>query len=288
MKIAVLSDIHGNKVALQTVAADIERWNPDKVIVNGDIINRGPNNKFCWEFVKEKERTAGWQLVRGNHEDYVLLSADPAAPQSGPQFELRQFSEWTFAQVGHYKQQFAALPDRHAIHAPDGSTLLITHGTMKGNRVGVYPESTDDELASLINPGPAIFVTAHTHRALTRQIGQTTIVNIGSSGLPFDGNWHPCYGRFTWTPTTGWQNELRRIPYDRDQAIQNLQTSGFMAEAGPFSKLVLVEYRTAHGMIGKWGKVYQKAFLAGEINLAESVDRYLAEVGLEDKAILSV
>lgn len=41
MKIAILSDIHGNLPALQTVADDIARWQPDQVIVNGDIVNRG-------------------------------------------------------------------------------------------------------------------------------------------------------------------------------------------------------------------------------------------------------
>ena len=286
MKIAILSDIHGNEVALQAITADIEKWQPDQIIVNGDIINRGPSNRFCWEFIKEKERTAGWQLIRGNHEDYVLFSADPAAPQSGPEFELRVFSEWTFAQVKSHLQQMVALPDRRAIHTPDGGTMLITHGTLKGNRVGVYPESTDDELRTRISPGPAVFVTAHTHRALIRQVDQTEIVNIGSSGLPFDEDWHPSYGRFTWTKAKGWQSEIRRVPYDRDQAIKILETSGFMAEAGPFAKLVLVEYRIAQGMIGRWGKVYQEPFLAGDIGLAESVDRFLADEGLTDLAVM--
>ncbi len=281
MKIAVLSDIHGNKVALQEITADIEKWNPDQVVVNGDVINRGPNNKFCWEFVKEKERTAGWQLVRGNHEDYVLYSADPTAPQSGPQFEIRAFSEWTFGHIKPYIYQLAALPDRYAVPAPDGSYMLITHGTMKGNRVGIYPESTEEEIRARVSPGPAMFVTAHTHRVHKWQIDQTQVVNIGSAGLPFDGNWHPSYGRFTWTAEQGWQSEVRRIPYDRDQAIQNLKTSGFIDEAGPFAKLILAEYRLAKGMIAPWAKAgYEKKFFDEELSLAEAIDRYLAEVGL--------
>ncbi|HEX7974983.1 MAG TPA: metallophosphoesterase, partial [Anaerolineales bacterium] len=72
MKLAVLADIHANYVALQAVAAHIQAWQPDAVIVAGDVINRGPRPAECLHFVLEKEKTEGWRLVRGNHEDYVI------------------------------------------------------------------------------------------------------------------------------------------------------------------------------------------------------------------------
>ena len=56
MKLAVLSDIHGNWPGLMVVADHIERWQPDLVIVNGDVINRGPNSAACWDFVQQKRR----------------------------------------------------------------------------------------------------------------------------------------------------------------------------------------------------------------------------------------
>ncbi|MBK8430784.1 MAG: metallophosphoesterase [Chloroflexi bacterium] len=282
MKIAVLSDIHGNLPALEAVTADIAAWQPDVVVVNGDVINRGPSNLACLQWVLRHQREAGWVLLRGNHEDYVLTSADPTIPRTGPKFELRQFSEWTYQQVGtELMQELAAMPDRFGWRAPDGSTFLAMHGTVQGNRVGIYPQTTDEEIRPLIAPAPSLFVTAHTHRALIRQVGHTTVVNIGSAGLPFDENQQVGYGRFTWTASAGWQAEVRRLDYDRQRAELDMVTTGFLDEAGPFAPLVLVELRLALGLIGRWAKQYEADFLQGEFGLAESVGWYLAEHGYE-------
>ncbi|MCA9981335.1 MAG: hypothetical protein KDD89_10890, partial [Anaerolineales bacterium] len=213
----------------------------------------------------------------GNHEDYVLTSCDPSRPQTGPKAEMRQFSEWTYLQVRDQAFELAAMPDRFAWQAPDGSTFMVMHASVLGNRLGIYPKTTDDELRTRIAPGPTLFVTAHTHRALRRQIDNSLVVNIGSSGLPFDDDWHVSYGRFVWQASGGWQAEVCRLPYDREQAERDLFTSGFMAEAGPFADLVLVELRIARGLIHCWAEKYQAAFLAGEIGLRESVDLFLAQ-----------
>lgn len=275
MKIAILSDIHGNLPALQAVTADIETWQPDLVIVNGDIINRGPSNAACLDFALAKQAQAGWVLLRGNHEEYVLTGADPNRPRTGPKAELRGFSDWTYGQIHGRALEIAALPDRFAWHAPDGSTLMVMHGSVLGNRLGIYPNSTDAEIRTRIAPSPAIFVTAHTHRALERRVDESLVVNIGSAGLPFDDDWRVSYGRFRWTKREGWQAELRRLPYDRAQAERDLFSSGFMDEAGAFADLVLVELRLARGLIHRWAQVYQELFLAGEIGLRESVDLFL-------------
>jgi len=68
MKIAILSDIHGNLPALQAVAADIERWQPDLVVVNGEIVNAGPCSPSCIHLMHQ-QASFGWQVLRRNHED---------------------------------------------------------------------------------------------------------------------------------------------------------------------------------------------------------------------------
>ena len=70
MKLAVLADVHANWPALQAVAADIERWQADRVVVAGDVINRGPRPVECADFVLVAAQS--WPWVRGNHEEYVL------------------------------------------------------------------------------------------------------------------------------------------------------------------------------------------------------------------------
>jgi len=280
VKVAVISDIHGNIPALESVTADIEQWQPDSVIVNGDIINRGPLSRDCLEWVLARQKSDGWQIVRGNHEDYVLECADAESTAVDPAFEVRQFAHWTYLQVAEYVPILANLPELHSVCAPDGTELRVMHGSMRDNRDGVYPQTTDAELRQQIMPAPKVFVTGHTHRPLIRQVDATTVVNIGSVGAPFDGNRQLSYGRFAWTTTYGWQSEVVRLPYDYERIEQDYETSGFLDEAGPLAQLMLVELRRAGGLVYRWASRYEKAVLAGEIGLEESVREVLCDEDL--------
>src|SRR5437870_4299885 len=76
MRVAVVSDIHGNLVALEAVARDLERLSPDLVIHGGDLALIGPRPRESVDFI----RAAGWQGVLGN-TDHVLYDR----PERGEQ-----------------------------------------------------------------------------------------------------------------------------------------------------------------------------------------------------------
>ncbi len=280
MKVAVISDIHGNVPALETVTADIEQWQPDVVVVDGDIVNRGPLSRDCLEWVLARQASDNWQIIRGNHEDYVLECASAENLVPGPAYEVRRFAHWAYQQVADYAEVIACLPDRFSMCAPDGTELRVMHGSMRDNRDGVYPNTTDEELRVQIAPPPRIFVTGHTHRSLIRKIDATTVVNIGSVGASFDGNRELSYGRFIWTERRGWQSEIVRLPYDYARIEQDYKTSGFLDEAGPLAQLMLVELRRAGGLVYRWASRYEKAVLAGEISLENSVRDVLCDEDL--------
>ncbi|MEZ4590410.1 MAG: metallophosphoesterase family protein [Chloroflexota bacterium] len=280
MKIAVISDIHGNMPALETVTADIEKWQPDQVIVDGDIVNRGPLSRASLEWVLARQTNDGWRLVKGNHEDYVLECAAKNGSTAGPDFEVRQFAHWAYEQVADYVPQIANLPGQQSVFAPDGSELRVVHGSMRDNRDGVYPQTSDTELREQIAPAPALFVTGHTHRPLIRAIDETTVVNIGSVGASFDGCRELSYGRFTWQPAAGWAAEIVRLPYDFARIEADYETSGFLEEGGPMAQLMLVELRRAGGLVYRWATRYQEAVLQGKISLADSVRAVLRDEDL--------
>jgi predicted phosphodiesterase len=280
VKIAVISDIHGNIPALEAVTADIEKWQPDQVIVDGDIVNRGPRSRDCLEWVLARQMSDGWKILKGNHEDYVLECAATNGTAVGPDYEVRQFAHWAYEQVADYTPIIADLPELHSVCAPDGTELRVVHGSMRDNRDGVYPKTTDAELREQIAPAPKLFVTGHTHRSLIRQIDETTVVNVGSVGASFDGNRELSYGRFTWTAQLGWQANIVRLPYDFARIEQDYETTGFLEEAGPLAQLMLVELRRAGGLIYRWASRYQEAVLTGEINMEDSVRAVLQDADL--------
>lgn len=275
MKLAVLADIHANLEALKTVAAHIEAWQPDVVVVAGDIVNRGPRPLACLQFVQQKVRAQGWLTVRGNHEDYVISCARPDAPHKGPEFEIIRTGYWTYEQLNGNVDSLAAMPFQQDLHAPDGSEICITHASMRGNRDGIYPETTDEELRRQIQTETDLFCVGHTHRPLIREIDGTLVVNVGAAGLPFDGDRRASYGQLIWQKG-GWEAEIVRLDYNQQQTEQDFYESGFMARSGALAPLILNEFHTAQSRLYQWAEKYHDAVLAGEMSIEESVREFMA------------
>ena len=275
MKVAVLADIHGNLPALQTVDAHIERWGPDMVVVAGDVVNRGPPRPLeCLNYVLEKQRSDGWLFVRGNHEDYVIKQAQPDLPHSGPNFEIGRAAYWTYLRLNGNVTDLESMPFSVSFSASDRREVRTVHASMSGNRAGIYPETTDDDLRLLIAPPPALLCVGHTHRPLIRSLDQTLVVNVGSVGMPFDGDHRAAYAQLKWRDG-GWQVTIVRLPYDQAQAERDFHETGFLDEAGDLVKIMLLEFRQARPLIHRWSRQYEESVLSGQISVAESVQRYL-------------
>jgi predicted phosphodiesterase len=280
MKLCVLSDILAYLPALLAVSAEIEAWAPDAVVMAGDVVNRGPSPKECLDFLLEQERSRGWRLLRGNHEDYVIHQARPGAPQEGPLFEAHRPSVWTYRQLDCDVSALQAMPGRLSLAGPDGREVRFVHASMIHNRDGIYPETTDQDLGAKIGAGEtqpaALFCVGHTHRPLVRSLSGTLVVNAGSAGLPFDGDTRPAYARLTWKAGR-WSAAIRRVEYDLDRAGRDFIDKGYLEAAGPLVRLVQIELREARSLLFGWAIRYQKRVEAGEISMEESVKRYLGD-----------
>ncbi len=275
MKIAVIADVHANLAALEAITANALAWQPDQVIVAGDLVNRGPRPLECLRFVQEFEKTAGWLTVRGNHEDYVIKQARPDFPRQGPVADVHRGSYWTYQQLGGQVAPLQAMPFELTLKVPPGSgEVRVTHASMLGIRNGIYPWTSDEELAQKIGRPPAMLLVGHTHIPLIRQLNGTLVVNAGSSGLPFDGDTRPTYARCTWE-NGAWQAEIVRVDYDIARAERDFIMTGFVDDAGPLAVLVLRELKQARSQLGEWVSRYQKRTLAGEIPMRQAVAEFL-------------
>jgi putative phosphoesterase len=277
MKVAVLADIHGNLPALEQVGEHIHGWEPDQVVMAGDVVNRGPEPRLCWQFIEDRQRAEDWHLVRGNHEDYVLVHDSHDAPRSGPEFEIYRNSYWTYQQMNGKIDQLKKMPFQVSLAGPDGREFRVVHASMRGNRIGIYPEMTETMIRQIIDPPSSVLCVGHTHRPLVRRVDDTLVVNAGSVGMPFDSDRRAAYAQLTWR-NNSWQAEIIRLEYDFQLTEAQFYDSGFIHGAGPLAKVMLLEFRQARSHIHRWLHQYEPRVLSGEMTMEESVQRYLTSL----------
>jgi len=160
-------------------------------------------------------------------------------------------------------------------YLPDGSEVRVVHASMRHTRDCIFPDTPDEILREQITPAPKVFVVGHTHIPLMRRLGETLIVNVGSSGLPFDGDPRVSYARLIWQHGV-WDAEIVRVDYDRAQAERDFDETGFSDQVGPLAHLIRIELQQARSQLGEWARDYQAAVVSGQMTMAESVACFLA------------
>ncbi|MCB0254520.1 MAG: metallophosphoesterase family protein [Anaerolineae bacterium] len=277
MKLAVLADIHANLAALERVVEDVDAWQPDVVVVGGDVVNRGPQPAECLALVLERQRTHGWLTVLGNHEEYVISQAGPDPPGAGADADIYRPTRWTLARLGGDIAPLQAMPFQQNVVSPVSGEVRIVHASTRGTRDGIFPQTRDDTLRLQVgSPPPAVLCVGHTHWPLVRQVDDTLVVNVGSVGLPFDGDTRASYGQLTWE-NGGWQAEVVRLAYDRQRTEEAYVATGFLEQAGPLARLHLAELRSARSQLYSWVIAYEDEILHHRISVDEAVDRWLAD-----------
>lgn len=273
MKIAVLSDVHGNLPALEAVLHDVEAWGADQVVVNGDLVSRGPYSLQCLRLLQARCPAA--RFLTGNHETYVLCCADTPADPDSPTLAIDRFAQWALDQLGETVEELRAWADHlDLVGLEGGASLHITHGSRLGNRDGISWRTTEDELPAKLGEPRDLFIGSHTHKPLQRRFQGTLVVNTGSVGQPMDGDPRASYGRFRLVGGR-WEAEIRRVDYDRAQAQRDFLESGFLQEAGPMARLIYRELQECRAHVGPWRRRYLDAVKRREIGVTAAVEAYL-------------
>lgn len=277
MLIAILADIHGNEPALRAVLDDIDERGPDAVFVGGDIVNRGPHPRACWELIEQQRREAGWLVIRGNHEDYVLSERDPPPGRPAWMEKLCGHSAWTCRKISDLLPQLAELPHQLDVRGPDGSIVRCVHASMAGNRVGLHDTMDDDEMNGLVGAEPQVLCVGHTHQPFIRRLNHRLVFNVGAVGMPFDGDPRASYGLLDWTGTH-WRAEIVRRDYGRATQARDFSTSGFLDEAGPMAALIFEEFKRARPLLSRWHREYEQTVASGARTVEETVAELLGKL----------
>ena len=229
MRVAVISDMHGNAVAFDAVIADFREQGVDRVVCLGDALQGGPQP----DGVLERLQALGCPVVIGNADELVLAGAvDDGEPITDL---LRAAREWSIALLGESgAAAIRAFQPTVTIELPGGRSLLCFHGSPASFNELIFPETPEEEIQRMLGPHlPAIMCGGHTHLQQLRRVGDSFFFNPGSVGLAWNRNqpadppladpWAE-YAILTADETTV-AVEFRRVPYDVDVFVGVIKAS---------------------------------------------------------------
>ncbi|MFC4456297.1 metallophosphoesterase family protein [Deinococcus sonorensis] len=220
MRVAVISDVHGNRFALEAVLADLRGMAPDLILNLGDQIEGAADPAGA----EQLQAHLGAVEVRGNNEEKLW--------PGGRRNRLSQaFGAWLETQLPpEALARLAALPLN--VRVADDA-LLACHGTpdsawdmllwawqVTGPDQGFYRARDPRELRQLLAPLAAeVVVCGHTHRPGSTRVGDTLVVNAGAVSDQVDGD-----PRARWTllerRAGRWTADFRTVEYDVEAAIR--------------------------------------------------------------------
>jgi predicted phosphodiesterase len=231
IRVAFVSDVHGNLPALQAVLADIDRRdNVDVLVGGGDFAFGGAYPQRCIETVRAREM----QCVRGNTDEWVVESATAGRvmakgyePKDAHGPALLAIDDWVANALDTPSVRFLIdLPLDWRIAGPSGQTLVFVHATPWSTHPIVPANAGDEMLTRMLDEAQAdVLVYGHIHHAYVRQVGARTVACAGSVGIPLDGDPRPAYLIAT-DEGNGWSLEHVRLDYDRDSYLSELARSG--------------------------------------------------------------
>jgi putative phosphoesterase len=226
MRLALLSDQHGNDVAFQAALADVERLGVEEVVCLGDVVQGGA------EPAQTLNRLAalGCETVLGNADAFLLeVRGDDPEPITEQLLEVR---DWTLSQLSpsHIEQMraFAPIVRREV----EGVTLLLFHGSPRSYDDVLLPELGGEALQPFLGHDAALLAGGHTHLQWTRRIDNGLYVNPGSIGVSYDRHTDPPVLR----PLAEWGLvtvadgavgiEFRQVPYSVEDFRAAAERSG--------------------------------------------------------------
>jgi predicted phosphodiesterase len=232
MRLALLSDIHGNTIALDAVLADVDRnGGADAYWFLGDLVAMGHDPIGVLE---RMTALPGVAFVRGNTDRYVVTGerprpslddarADPALVDRLAEVAA-QFA-WSAGALSHngWWEWLAGLPAEVRTTLPDGTRVLGVHASPGIDEGPGINDDPDGVLATRLDGCDADVVFAgHTHRPVDRRVGPIRAVNLGSVSNPVRPDLRASYVVVD-ADETGHTIEHRRVEYDHDAVIAALE-----------------------------------------------------------------
>lgn len=226
MRLAILSDIHGNLLGLDAVLEDIRANGPiDQIIVAGDLAWGGPRPAE----VIERLREIGARAVMGNMDAYLLGDRSPFPTRESEHSRAHPLVRWTESKVGKEHIEFLqALPFSLRLNVDGPGRLLVVHANPHNLDDPLLLDRPAAEILPLVEGAEAdVIAHGHLHINGSCNLEGLQLVNVASAGLPRDGDTRPAWDLFEWNPEARvWTFTPRRVAYDLEEAVADFLASG--------------------------------------------------------------
>ncbi len=191
MKLGIITDIHSNIIALNSVLKEFEKIKIDKIICCGDIIGIGPNpEEVVQALIQVEDKLIA---VRGNHEKYLLEGLPINVHDNKRKMSLEEIQNhiWTHSRISEQSKKFLEkLPINKSIQI-ENKKIYIIHYPM--NRDGKYKKhiknpTIEENEKMFIGIDSDIYVYGHTHVACINNKYNKWYINPGSLGCPLQSD----------------------------------------------------------------------------------------------------
>lgn len=228
LRLALVSDIHGNVAALEAALAAIEAASPDRIVVLGDLVLNGPRPVESVDRVMALE--AEGALVIAGNTDIAVADADYAAAfpwlDEVPAGHVAA-AEWARDMLRDDQLEYLRrLPAERRLEVEE-ELVLACHGS-PGSQTSGLPADLDPAITvqRVTRTDARVICCGHTHVADVRELGRKLILNPGSCGYAFDGSPDACWALLSMEPGADPRAQLFRPAYDAQAAAEEVAGRG--------------------------------------------------------------
>jgi putative phosphoesterase len=181
MRLALISDIHGNAVALRAVLADIERVGVDEVICLGDVATLGATPAAAVDIVRD----LGCRCIMGNHDEFLIDAALIHTYTESP--EVVAGVDWAREQLdSHHLDFLGTFEPTIELELEMDIKAVLFHGSPHSHMDDIRATTSAEDIDHLLGDYDAdLMAGGHTHVQMLRQHRGTLVINPGSVGMPF-------------------------------------------------------------------------------------------------------
>lgn len=247
MRVAIISDIHGNDLAFEAVEADISDQRVDQIVCLGDAVQGGPQPAK----VVQRLRRLNCPVVMGNADAWLVSGEETGDEGISPERleRMNEVRQWSLSQLTQEDLDFISnFQPTVDLNLEESLGLLCFHGSPSAFNDILLPATPDEEFQRLLGTYTNRILTGgHTHVQQIRRVGDLFFFNPGSVGFAYGHN-QPSneFRADPWAEyailTAGERRvsvEFRRVPFDTERLV-----SIYLESGRPFAEEAIAQYQS--------------------------------------------